>query len=238
MPRASASSTRVKTIVLTLRQRILNWSYPPRHQLTEESLCTEFGVSRSPIRQALTQLATEGLLEREPHQSFRVRQLLLSDVSDLYEFRFAIEAQAVRGLVRNGFPKDAEMKLRMLWNDPAGLADEDGRTLVERDEAFHTGLVEAHGNRLMVEQIRRVNERLYAFREFDFFHNTRYESTSREHTILLDRIAARDEQGAVEALRVNITAGLDNVEQTIAHLIARSYSCLENEETPHVRRAL
>ena len=238
MPRSSVSSSRVKTIVLTLRQRILNWSYPPRHQLTEESLCAEFGVSRSPIRQALTHLATEGLLEREPHQSFRVKQLLLTDVEDLYEFRFAIEAQAVRGLARNGLSKDADARLRALWNNPAELAHADGITLVERDEAFHTGLVAAHGNRLMVEQIKRINERLYAFREFDFSHNSRHESTCSEHLDLLDKIVAHDEQAAVESLRLNITAGLNNVEITITHLLARSYSRIENKEKLHVRRAL
>ncbi len=238
MPRAVASTSRVKTIVLTLRRRILDWSYPPRHQLTEESLCAEFGVSRSPIRQALTQLATEGLLEREPHRSFRVRQLLLSDVEDLYEFRFAIEAQAVRRLAEEGLPKEVEMRLKGHWSDPEKLTHAEGKILVELDETFHAELVAAHGNRLLSEQIKRINERLYAFREFDFSHNDRVRSTCEEHIAILDRIASGDGQGAVDLLRQNISSGLANVEITIVHLLARSHSRIENKEKRHGRRAL
>lgn len=238
MPAAPRHGNRVKTIILTLRRRILDWSYPPRYQLTEESLCAEFGVSRSPIRQALTQLAAEGLLEREPHQSFRVRQLLLADVEDLYEFRFAVEAQAVRCLARDGLPRDVETRLRNQWKDPAKLEGVSGQTLVEMDETFHADLVTAHGNRLMMEQIKRINERLYAFREFDFSHNTRVQSTCEEHTAVLDRIVGKDEQGAVDVLRENITSGLNNVEITIVHLLARSHSCIEDKEKRHGRRTL
>ncbi len=238
MARPVASTNRAKTIVLTLRRRILDWSYPPRHQLTEESLCEEFGVSRSPIRQALTQLATEGLLEREPHQSFRVRQLLLADVEDLYEFRFAIEAQAVRCLARDGLAPDIEARLRAPWFDPQKLEAASGQVLVKLDETFHADLVAAHGNRLMMEQIGRINERLYAFREFDFSHNTRVQSTCAEHTAILDSISNRREQEAVELLRVNISGGLSNVETTIVHLLARSHSRVENKENRHGRRTI
>lgn len=237
MSAARPSKNSVKNIVLILRRRILNWSYPPRHQLTEESLCEEFGVSRSPIRQALTQLATEGLLEREPHQSFRVRQLLLADVEDLYEFRFAIEAQAVRCLARDGLTKSVEQHLRKTWSHPEKLEKATGHELVVLDETFHSDLVEAHGNILLLEQIKRINERLYAFREFDFSHNMRVQSTCEEHLAILDAIIAHDETKAVELLKKNITDGLGNVETTIVHLLVRSHSHLENKEKRHGRRA-
>ncbi|MBS0538687.1 MAG: GntR family transcriptional regulator [Proteobacteria bacterium] len=233
-----ARNSAVKQIVPTLRHRLLDWSYPPRHQLTEESLCAEFGVSRSPIRQALTELAAEGLLERDPHQSYRVRQLLLTDVEDLYEFRFAIEVQAVRGLARNGLPRDVEARLRKQWTNPERLESLSRQVLAGLDEAFHADLVAAHGNQLMLDQIRRINERLHAFRAFDFSHSARAQSTADEHTVILDRIAARDETGAADALRQNITSGLDNVEITIMHLLARSHSCVDNKEKRHGRRSL
>jgi DNA-binding GntR family transcriptional regulator len=214
-----ARTPAVRQIVPTLRRRLLDWSYPPRHQLTEESLCAEFGVSRSPIRH-------------------RVRQLLLADVEDLYEFRYAIEVQAVRGLARNGLSKDVEARLRDHWANPEKLENFPRKSLASLDEAFHAELVEAHGNQLMTDQIRRINERLHAFRAFDFSHSARAQSTGEEHTAILDRIAARDEAGAVEALRQNITSGLDNVEITIMHLLARSHSCVENKEKRHGRRNL
>ncbi len=177
-------------------------------------------------------------MERTPLTESRVRQLLLADVEDLYEFRFAIEVQAVRGLARNGLPKDVEARLRDQWANPEKLEDLSRQTLASLDEVFHADLVAAHGNQLMMEQIRRINERLHAFRAFDFSHTARAQSTGDEHTAILDRIAAGDETGAAQALRQNISSGLDNVEITIMHLLARSHSCVDNKEKRHGRRSL
>jgi DNA-binding GntR family transcriptional regulator len=134
--------------------------------------------------------------------------------------------------------KDVEARLRKQWATPEKLENLSRQFLAGLDEAFHAGLVAAHGNDLMIEQIRRINERLHAFRAFDFSHSARAQSTGDEHTAILDRIAARDETGAAEALRQNITSGLDNVEITIMHLLARSHSCVDNKEKRHGRRSL
>ena len=63
------------SIVATLKERIVGWNYPPEHRLTELSLCREFGVSRSPVREALRALVTNGFVRKLANRGYAVRQL-------------------------------------------------------------------------------------------------------------------------------------------------------------------
>src|SRR5215470_6465342 len=63
------------SIVATLKERIIAWKYPPEHRLTEEALCREFGVSRSPVREALRALVTNGFVTKLANRGYAVRQL-------------------------------------------------------------------------------------------------------------------------------------------------------------------
>lgn len=219
----SESSDRIRDLVRVLRRRILAWEYPPQRQLTEESLCQEFSVSRSPIRQALTHLAAEGLLERLPRKGFRVKQLQLRDVEELYELRLALEIQVVQSLSSKGLPESILSELHARWSNPDALAGESISSLADYDEAFHNALAEAHGNRLIQHQLNTINERLYAFREIDFSKTDRLASTCDEHLRLLEAIVARDTTTATDLIRKNIHSGLGNVETAIVQLVARSF---------------
>lgn len=216
-------SDRVKQLVRTLRRRIVAWQYPPQFQLIEETLAQEFGVSRSPIRQALTHLAAEGLVERLPRRGFRVRQMQLRDVEELYEFRLALELQVVRGLAHKGLPQEDLFRLQAMWQNPATLAEKSLSELAELDEAFHAGLAAAYGNQLILKHLMAINERLYAFREIDFQQHSRLEDTSEEHGRILHAIVSRNVSQACDLLKHNIHSGLGNVENAIVQLVARSY---------------
>jgi DNA-binding GntR family transcriptional regulator len=62
----------------TLKGRILRWEYPPGHRFTEETLCKEFGVSRSPVRETLRMLEEQGLVDKVPYRGCTVKQLNLT----------------------------------------------------------------------------------------------------------------------------------------------------------------
>src|SRR4026209_2316771 len=99
MPAKRESTNRLSglsaSIVGTLKQRIVGWQYPPEHRLTEESLCREFGVSRSPVREALRALVTNGFVRKMQNRGYAVRQLDLREVEELYDLRTAIELHVV-----------------------------------------------------------------------------------------------------------------------------------------------
>ncbi len=212
-----------KSVVQDLRRKIVAWDYPPDFQLIEETLCEMYGVSRSPIRQALSHLVAEGLVVHLPRRGFRVKQLHIKEIEELYEFRFALEMHIVRGLSQRGLPQDVYESLYHTWSDIEDKQDLTHGQLAELDEAFHTSLTAAYGNQLLLAEMKAINERIFVFREIDFKSQGRLEETQTEHLEILERLAARDQQGVERILQRNLFSGLGNVETAIIQLIAKSY---------------
>ena len=220
-PRPSKRKNLSEDVFETLKRRILNWEYPPGRHLVEEELCQEFGVSRSPVREALNRLAAYGLLETVPHRGCLVKVLDIKTIKDLYHLRLALELYAVESLA--GRPEQAApvvQALRRDWSDPAARSAEGW---AELDRRFHVGLAEVEGNALLLEQLEAVNERLTLLRPFDFSREARPVSTCRQHLDILERIEAGDATGARQAMRRNIEDSLENVEDVVRELIAKAY---------------
>src|SRR5438270_137987 len=95
-------STLSASIVATLKERIIAWQYPPEHRMTEEALCREFGVSRSPVREALRVLVTNGFIRRMPNRGYAVRQVSIKDIEELYDVRLALELYALEAVTARG----------------------------------------------------------------------------------------------------------------------------------------
>src|SRR4029077_5937351 len=94
------------SLIATLKERIVTWRYPPEFRLTEDALCREFGVSRSPVREALRVLATTGYVRRTDTRGYAVRQVNVKEVEELYEVRLALELYVVEMVATRGVPAD------------------------------------------------------------------------------------------------------------------------------------
>src|SRR5271157_3121610 len=109
------NSTLSGSIIATIKERVIAWQYPPEYRLTEEALCREFNVSRSPVREALRVLATNGLVKRMANRGYAVRQVNLREIEEIYEVRLALELYAVETLAGRGGPLEALAPLRKSW---------------------------------------------------------------------------------------------------------------------------
>lgn len=222
--RMKTTSTLSSSIVATLKERIIAWQYPPEHRLTEEGLCREFGVSRSPVREALRVLATNGFVRRMANRGYAVRQVNMRELEELYEVRLALELFTIEELARRGAPGKALGALRDTWSAVAkGPARKDDE-LAELDTEFHETLAALVGNETLLLQLRAINERLLVFRMIDFGKADRVDSTCVQHLKVLDRVANRDVEGARAALRGNIEEGRTIVGTAIKEALARAYS--------------
>ncbi len=217
------NSTLSTSIVATLKQRIIAWQYPPEHRLTEAELCEEFNVSRSPVREALRVLATNGFVRRTDNRGYAVRQVSIRELEELYEVRLALELYTVEILASRGVEAKALEPLRKVWTAIGKGEARKGEDLAELDTQFHEALVKMAGNHTLLKQIEALNERLFVFRMIDFAKADRVDSTCEQHLAILDRIAARDVDGARAALRGNIEEGRAIVGSTIKEALARAY---------------
>jgi len=213
------------SIVATLKERIIHWQYPPEHRLTEAELCQKFRVSRSPVREALRTLATDGFVKKMPNRGYAVKQYNLREIEELYEVRLALELFVVECLANRGTPKKDDMDaLKRTWTGLLNGSSKKDEELARLDTLFHETLAHAAGNKSLLRQLRAINERLLLFRMIDFGKAHRVESTCQQHLEILKRIAAKDISGARKAMQRNIEEGRNNVHAAIKDALARAYS--------------
>jgi DNA-binding GntR family transcriptional regulator len=221
---ASNSSALSTSIVATLKDRIIAWRYPPEHRLTEDSLCKEFGVSRSPVREALGILAHNGFVRRTDNRGYAVRQVKLKELEELYDFRLALELYAVETLASLGASDEDLASLAKVWTAVRRRPKRKAEELAKLDTHFHEQIAALVGNATLLEQLKSINERLLVFRMIDFETADRVLSTCDQHLAILDRIGAGDAEGAREAMRKNIRDGRNIVGRSIKEALARSFT--------------
>lgn len=209
-----------------IRERILSWTYPPHHHLTEAALQTEFDVSRVPVREALHMLEENNLVERVPYQGCRVRQPDLAEVNELYDLRIALELHAVEQLALNGMDVSDWKILYDVWTrlyDMRELDTSDSFSLPDYDEKFHETLIKAAGNQTLFAYYSELNERLRFVRRIDITTLERLKGTCKQHLPVLEHIRDRNVVAARESMRLNIETGRVNVEAAIKDALVKAF---------------
>lgn len=218
-----ASRTRSADIYETLAKRILTWTYPPGHRLTEEELCAEFSASRSPVREALNSLVSARLLIKEPHKGYTVRKIDIKEINELYDTRIVLELEVLRLVCMKGMDADTLHTLRQRWqnllDELPKLADQSAR----EDELFHETLAAAAGNKVMQELLLDIDKRIHFVRLSDITDQQRLRITCLDHLELLDAIEKQDFEHASLVLQRNIAWGKEKVDAAIREALIHAH---------------
>jgi DNA-binding GntR family transcriptional regulator len=192
-------------LVETLRGAVISGELRPGVVYSAPSLAEQFGVSATPVREAMLDLVREGLVETLRNKGFRVTELSDKELDDLTALRALIEIPTVAELTRRGVsPADLD-RLRPL---AAGIEDAARRgdlvAHVTIDMEFHLGLLGLAGNPYLVDTVRslRSRSRIYGLRSLA--ERDQLVPSSHEHSELLDLIAAGDVAGAEDLMRRHI----------------------------------
>jgi DNA-binding GntR family transcriptional regulator len=210
--------TRTARIYAALKHGLLIGRYALGARLGEERLARDLGVSRTPVREALFRLHSEGLVDRHPDGGYCPTTPNLAAVRELYEVRIALERSAILRPRFTARPHDHDLlvALRDDWLALAGDPPEPDPEFVILDEEFHVRLAEASGNRELGDILRRVNERIRVVRMRDFLTGERISKTIAEHLGVVIAVLDGDLDGAVETFEQHLFASLDVVEQHVA----------------------
>ncbi len=221
-----ASSNLSSSVVATLKEEIVHWHYPPEHRLTEDGLCKRFGMSRSPIREALRVLTSYGFIRKLPNRSYVVKQYTTEEIEELYEVRQALELYTVERLAGKDtlIQHQADLDdLHHTWTELLKEPSKKSEEFAILDTLFHDTLARALGNTFLLRSLRTINERLTLFRMLDFENPERAEQTCRQHLEILNRVMAKDALGARAAMQDNIETGRNHIRNTIKDALAQSY---------------
>jgi DNA-binding GntR family transcriptional regulator len=175
-----------------LRDLIVRGDLAPGHKLNERVLCERLGVSRTPLREALKTLASEGLVALLPNRGATVTPLTLASVRETFEVLGALEALAGELACRNITDAQlAEIRARH-YEMLAAHARGDLVQYFADNQAIHFAIVAASGNATLLATYRTLNANVRRARYMANLSRTRWDKAVAEHEHMLAALAARD----------------------------------------------
>ena len=198
-PRTSAEDIRQQ-----LAARIICGELAPGTPLDETSLATEFLVSRTPIREALRQLAASGLIDQKPHARALVAKPDDATLAGMFEVMAYLESLCA-GLCAVAMTAAEREALDALHIGMAHIVrDGDHARYVEANEAFHSAIYDGAHNAYLAEVTRSTRQRLQPFRRAQFQALGRLSRSHAEHGVVVDAILQGDRDRADWAMRQHI----------------------------------
>ena len=180
--------------------------FAPGDRLVESDLAERFGVSRTPIREALQRLETQSLLERVG-RSLIVASLDHNQLAELYVVRTELEGLAARLAARHATPEEVKVLGDMVDEDAALLGDP--TALSRANRRFHKQIHLASHNRFLVQQLDLVHRTMALLAVTSLAAEGRGEHALAEHRTIVDAIAAGDGDAAYDALKSHISRAFD-----------------------------
>ncbi|MDM7459712.1 MAG: GntR family transcriptional regulator [Paracoccus sp. (in: a-proteobacteria)] len=176
--------------------------YRPGDRLVESELAERFGVSRTPVREALQRLETQAMLVRDG-RSLIVASLDHNQLAELYVVRAELEALAARLAARHATPEEVRVLAQMLAEDAQNQHDPEA--LARANRRFHRQIHLASHNRYLVQQLDLVHRSMALMAQTSLAAEGRSEAAMSEHARIVEAIAAGNADAADRALREHIS---------------------------------
>ena len=182
-------------------------TYRPGDRLVESELAERFGVSRTPIREALQRLETQSLLARDG-RSLVVASLDHNEMAELYVVRSSLEGLAARLAARHATDEEIRVMRRMVSDDQGRLGDP--AALARSNRQFHRQVHLASHNRFLVSQLDLVYRSMALMSTTSLAIEGRGETALAEHGRIVDAIAGGDGDAAHDAIKAHISNAFES----------------------------
>lgn len=186
-----------------LRENVLTDPELQGRFLNEQELAADIGVSRTPVREALLLLVSDGLVELIPQRGAYVPAVTGREISELMELRGILESYAARLVIAEGLVPAEQMRdtLQQQAQIPNNDDPEDAREFIRLDTLFHQQLIDAAGNELISRTYSKLHVRQILVGVSALFRTGgRRQAVCTEHQDILDALVAGDAARAQEAI--------------------------------------
>ncbi len=184
-----------------LRDAILEGDIATGARLREEELARLFRVSRTPVREALQQLSSEGLVQTSPHQGAIVASLSVEDILAIYVVREALEGVSARLAARRATSEECERLLAVVEEMESRTSENDPHLMAELNHRFHAELRQSARNRLLDRFLSQIEHAVRRFGQTTYAYAGRTPTSIAEHRAIVEAVIARDPERA-EALAI------------------------------------
>lgn len=189
-----------------IRHDIISCALAPGTEISEAQLCAHYKLGKAPVRMALNRLAHDGLVRAIPRRGYRVTQITLKDIHDVFELRLMLEPVAARMAVGR---VDAQ-RLRVLDEiSRSGYQPGDAKStarFLDANKQFHVTIARATGNARLAEAVEQLLDEMTRLLHLGLGLRDRSQEMSREHRTLIKALARGDGDAAERISREQIDA--------------------------------
>lgn len=190
----------------TIREKILNGAFEPGVRIREDRLAEEIAMSRTPVREAINQLAAEGLLNHIPRRGIYLKEISPEQIVELLDVRKALETLAVVRCIENISTTGLSQLESIHEKFKHCLEKKQYRACNRLDSRFHREIAVIAANKTLIRFLSEIEDTMMIARiiEKKSDPDMKNQITYAEHSQILDRIACHDEKGAIAAIRMNL----------------------------------
>ncbi len=188
-----------------LREQIVNRSMPPGTKLSESALCKKWKISRTPLREVLRQLESEGLVASHRHRGFMINPITLDDVTQLYPIRISLEGLA--GRLATPLLSQDPAKLKVLEN--LCLAMErlfkkgELEDYISKNNEFHSFIWRSCGNKWLIKILENLSSQVNRFMVKSLHVPNRINRSVREHREIYEKLKTGNGKAVEKAIQNN-----------------------------------
>jgi DNA-binding GntR family transcriptional regulator len=203
-PLASVSLT--ERAYAEIRQRVMTLKFRPGQFLNESLICTELGLGRTPVHEALHRLQVEGLVQIVPRKGVLIRTASLDDVIALIETRMVVEPAGMALAAQRAQPHHLKNLQALIRQSRDALRKNDRAGYMALDLAFHSEIVRATRNSVLAEVMRMLHQRASRIWHLQVWKDADLRLTQIEHEAIFEALKQKDADGAAEAARAHLTS--------------------------------
>lgn len=219
--------TRTDYVVREIRRKILTAEYKPGQRIRQIEIERELNVGVTPVREALMQLVSEGLLIRIPYVGVQVSEMTAQSVREVYELRRLLEGQAASLACSHMSEADFAFLKEVLQQMEAAGGHEGDRTYQDLNEQFHMRIYEAAGNNRLLEMIK-LQWRSFPRGIFGLMEDRRKHSLD-QHRLIYEALKEKDAHYARSLMEVHIAESQHDALSLIASRKTADASQKEND---------
>ncbi len=202
VPSKSSGEAAYEALLTSIREG----HFAPGDRLREEDVALRLSLSRTPVREALRRLETDGIVEHRPRIGAVIRKLSHAEVVELYEMRIVLERTAAELAAKHG--SDAEFDALDAWNKEIARERKKPAKAAEINQRFHRGVYFAGRNRFLIASARGLNNSLLLLGPTTFTEDTRIDVVVGQHQDIIEALRGGDSKAAGAAAEIHLETSL------------------------------
>ncbi len=199
----------------SLKDAIMNGKLEQGKMITEQQISREFGISRTPVREALYKLTATGLIRIMPHKGFLISKWSIKEIRDVFEIRIVLERLAVELFIKNYYQENLEELENITRKMEKAVQENNFIEAAKMNNKFHDLIIEKSDNHEISNVMEPLKNKINIFRLISISTPSRLKTSLAEHQSILDSISQKDIVNAKKLIEIHIRKVLDIIEKKL-----------------------